>query len=132
MQNCTSRKGGQVEALSKIMFFRLNETDCTASWMNFKKTWFSTYLQFCFYWWNITGFSTVLLISTGASLKKKSLSVSAMRGVGGSWLYQCWVCSCTTCVWKERQHCQLPLLSYVGTDWWNAHSDAKITILIVR
>lgn len=132
MQNCTSRKGGQVEALLKIMFFRLNQKDCTLSWMNFKKTWFSTYVQFCFHWWNIIGIGTVFLIRAGASLKKKKKkTVSGVRGVGGSWMYWCWVCRRTTCVWEERGYCRLPLFRSAEIDWWNAHSGAKITIAII-
>lgn len=68
MQNCISRKEGQAEALSKVVFFRLNQKDCTIS---FKKTWFSINLQFCFCWWNTIGFSAVFLIDTGANYKKK-------------------------------------------------------------
>lgn len=49
--------------------------------MNFKKTWFSTYVQFCFHWWNIIGIGTVFLIRAGESLKKKRKRLCLELGV---------------------------------------------------
>lgn len=100
MQNCISKKEVQDEALSKLVLFRLNQKDCT---ITFKKTWFSIIVQFCFCWWNIISFSRVFLIDTGTNYKEKKVAVFGVWGVEGSWMYQRWVCNCTTCVWKERK-----------------------------